>query len=266
MTPLIPAILLAAATLFAPVPTHATDLVTACGQSVRGNARLTGNLDCSATDDDAVKLQGRLHLEGFTLTAHPAHAAVRCLKGACRIDGPGTITGGAYGIRSDKNTKLIEVTISNNPGAGVRALKKARIDASAISNNGGIGVDADKINAYASSFLGNGGDGAHTVRKAILFGCNVAGNAGDGVTSDRLVKVSHNTTVTGNGLDGVDAGRIMVKRNAEVTANGTSVTCGVAEACDDLASERKPIVNSGGVCGTSRNPDDGTSWGVCAGD
>ena len=266
MDPLLSAILIAAVTLFAPVLTHATDLVTACGQSVRGNARLTSNLDCSATDDDAVKLQGRLHLDGFTLTAHSGHAGVRCLKGSCRVDGPGTITGGAQGIRSDKNTKLIEVTISNNPGDGVRALKKARIDISTISNNGGTGVDADKIVAYASGFLANGGDGAHTVRKALFFGCNVTGNAGDGVSSDRLAKISHSTTVTANGLDGVDAGRIMVKKLGAVTANATSAACGVTEVCDDLASDYKPVVGSGGVCGTSRNPDDGTTWGVCLDD
>ncbi len=266
MRHLLPILLVAAGTLLAPARTHAVEHVTSCGQFVRGSAILTGDLDCSATADDAVKLQGRLHLGGFTLTGHPAHDVVRCEKGACRIDGPGTLTGGADGIRSDKGTRVINVTISNNTGDGVRAGKTARLDDASLSNNGGDGVHADKVNARSTSFLGNGGDGAHAVRKATLFYCDVTGNDGDGVSSDRLAKVSHDTTVTGNGLDGVDAGRIMLKRNASVNVNGTSVMCGVTEECDDLATDRRPIVGSDASCGTSRDTAGGGTWGVCLGD
>ena len=258
--------ILLAGILVAPASTPAIELITSCGQFVRGSAALAGDLDCSATDDAAVKLQGRLHLDGHVLTGHPAHAAVRCLKGACRIDGPGTISGAAEGIRSDKNTRLVGVTVSNNVGAGVHALKKARLDSSSIVDNGGTGVIADKISADSTGFLANGDDGAHTVRKAQLSGCNVTGNAGDGVSSDRLVKVSHNTTVTNNGLDGVDAGRVMLKTNASVTVNGTSAACGVTEECDDLAVAYRPIIAAGAVCGTSRNTVEGGSWAACLGD
>lgn len=259
------ALLIAASTLLVPAPTHAVD-VTSCGQSVRGNAKLTGDLDCSATDDDAVKLQGRLHLEGFTITGNPAHSVVRCLRGACRVDGPGVLTGGAEGIRSDKNARVVSATITGNAGQGVRALKTARLDAASIADNGGDGVDADKVKAASTDVVGNGGDGAHAVRKILLSFCNVAGNAGDGLSSDRLVRVSHDTTVTGNGLDGVDAGRIFLKVNAEVMTNGTSAACGVSEECDDLASDRLPIVGSGASCGTSRDTGGGGSWGVCLDD
>ncbi len=249
-----------------PGPTHAIDMVTSCGQSVRGSGILAGDLDCSATDDDAVTLQGRLYLAGFTITASPTHDGVRCLKGACRIEGPGTITGGASGVHSDKATRLIGVTIRDNVGVGVRALKTARIDSSSIRNNGGDGVDADKINAHASELLGNGGDGGHTVRKAILLGCNVTGNAGDGLSSDRLAKISHITTVSGNGLDGIDAGRIMLKRGASATLNGTAAACGVTEDCDDIATDRLPVVSADALCGTSRDTASGASWDVCLND
>jgi hypothetical protein len=261
----LPTLFIAAGTLLAPAYTHAVD-VTSCGQFVRGNAKLTGDLDCSATADDAVKLQGRLHLEGFTITGNPAYDVVRCLKGACRVDGPGTLTGGGEGIRSDKNARLVSATVSNNAGVGVRAQKTARVDGASISNNGGNGVDADKVKARATDFLGNGGNGAQAVRKATFFSCNVAANDGDGVSSDRLARVSQNTTVTGNGLDGVDAGRIMLKTNASVTLNGTSAACGVTEECDDLATDRRPIVGSGASCGTSRDTGGGGTWGVCLGD
>jgi hypothetical protein len=261
-----PGLLVAVGLVVLPASSQAIDQITSCGQFVRGSGVLTGDLDCSATDDDAVKLQGRLHLAGFTITGHPAHDVVRCERGACRVDGPGTLRGGSHGIRSDKNTRLVGVTVSDNVDEGVRADKTARIDGGSVANNGGGGVSADKINANAAAFLGNGGDGAHTVRKASLLGCTVADNAGDGVSSDRLVKVSYGTTVTGNGLDGIDAGRIMVKRDATVAANGTSAACGVSEACDDLASDRHPVVGSGAICGTSRNTADGGTWGVCIGD
>ena len=266
MRHLLPTLLIAAGTLLAPARTHAVELVTSCGQFVRGSGILIGDLDCSATADDAVKLQGRLHLGGFTLIGHPAHDVVRCQKGACRIDGPGTLTGGADGIRSDKVTKVINVTISNNAGDGVRAEKTARIVSASIFNNGGDGVNADKVDARSTGLLSNGGDGAHAVRKATIRGCNVTGNDGDGVSSDRLAKVSQNTTVTGNGLDGVDAGRIMLKTNASVTVNGTSAACGVSEECDDLATERRPVVGSDATCGTSRDTARGGTWGVCLGD
>jgi hypothetical protein len=266
MRHIVSTLLIAVGTLSAPMTAHAIDPVTSCGQFVRGSGILVGDLDCSGTAGDAVNLQGRLHLAGFTLTGHSAHDVVRCLKGACRVDGPGTLSGGVHGVHSDKVAKLIGVTVSNNTGDGVRADKTARVDGASISNNAGDGVHADKVNARSTDFLGNGADGAHAVRKATLHGCNVAGNAGNGVSSDRLAKVTHDTTVSGNGLDGVNAGRIMVKKNASVAANGTSAACGVTEECDDLASDRRPIVGSGASCGTSRDTAGGGSWGVCLGD
>jgi hypothetical protein len=266
MRPPVRTLLIVLGTFVAAAGAHAMEEVTSCGQFVRGSATLVGDLDCSATDADAVKLQGRLHLAGFTLTGHPAHAVVRCEKGACRVEGPGTLRGGAAGVRSDKNTRLIGIVVTANAGAGVRALKTARLDDASVTSNGGIGVDADKINARGVSFVGNGDDGAHSVRKALLFECTVTGNAGDGVSSDRLVKVSHYTSVTGNGLDGIDAGRVMMKRAAAVAMNGTSAACGTSEACDDLAAGRRPIVSFDAVCGTSRNTVDGGTWGACLDD
>ena len=265
MRPPFATILIVAVTLLAPPRTYAIEPVSSCGQFIRGSGILVGDLDCSVADEDAVKLQGRLHLAGFSITGHPAHAVVRCLKGACRVEGPGAISGGAEGVRSDKNTRLIDLTIRNN-GTGVRALKTARLDRAQILDNGETGVDADKINAHSSSFLNNGGDGAHTVRKATLLGCTVTGNAGDGVSSDRLAKVSHSSIVTGNGLDGVDAGRIMLKKTSAVFLNGTSAACGVTEECDDLATARRPVISLDSSCGSSRNTADGGDWGACPGD
>ncbi|MCC6848575.1 MAG: right-handed parallel beta-helix repeat-containing protein [Deltaproteobacteria bacterium] len=258
--------MLLAGIVVAPSAARAMQEITTCGAFVRGSATLVADLDCSATDDDAVKLQGRLHLAGFTLTGHPAHAVVRCEKGPCRVEGPGSLRGAAEGVRSDKNTRLIDVIVRDNAGIGVYARKTARLDDASVTGNGGVGVHADKINARGTRFAGNGDDGAHTVRKAQLFECTVSGNLGDGVSSDRLAKVSHYTTVTGNGLDGVDAGRIMVKRAAAVAMNGASPACGVSEACDDLATDRRPIVSFDAVCGTSRDTADGGSWGVCLDD
>ena len=257
---------LVVATMVVPVETHAMDELTSCGQFVRGSAVLVADLDCSATDDDAVKLQGRLHLAGFTIIGHPAHDVVSCEKGPCRIAGPGTLTGGAGGVRSKKNARLVDVTVGYNAGRGVYARKSARLDGGMLAGNAGTGVYADKIQAFATQISGNGGDGAHAIRKASLFDCSVTGNAGDGVSSDRLARVSHYTVVSGNGLDGIDAGRIMVKRYAAVTMNGASLACGVTEPCDDLATDRRPVVSLDAVCGTSRDTRDGGSWDACSDD
>lgn len=259
--------LLAVAGFFVvPAHLHAVETVTTCGQFFRGSAMLSGDLDCSATDDDAVKLQGRLHLNGFSLTGHPAHDVVHCEKGACRIDGPGTLTGGSDGVRSDKNTRLVDVTVTGNAGNGVRALKTARLDGGTVTGNGGDGVRADKIKAFGTQFIGNAGAGARTVRKASLYDCTVTGNAGDGVRSDRLAQISHGTIVTANALDGVDAGRVMLKRISEVAMNGTSPACGVSEACDDLATAYRPVISLDSTCGTSRDTVENDTWGACAAD
>ena len=43
-------------------------------------------------------LQGKLLLNGFTLTGHADSEVVYCAAGACRIVGPGTVTGGSDGV------------------------------------------------------------------------------------------------------------------------------------------------------------------------
>ena len=58
-------LLLAACILFNPATTPAIELITSCGQFVRGSGALAGDLDCSATDDDAVDT-GTLTLRGRT--------------------------------------------------------------------------------------------------------------------------------------------------------------------------------------------------------
>src|SRR5262245_65698173 len=67
-----------------------TTSVTTCGQSVRGNAVLVADLDCSAGPDPAIDLASgaRLYLQGFTLNANKK--GDECEVGCCKITGPAT--------------------------------------------------------------------------------------------------------------------------------------------------------------------------------
>ena len=102
--------------------------VTTCGQVVQGTGQLVADLDCSAVADDAVKLAGRLLLGGFTLIGHPAFNVVRCRTGAWRVTGPGTMTGGLDGVRSDRSARVeAAAVVTGNGGDGVRTDKAAKV-------------------------------------------------------------------------------------------------------------------------------------------
>jgi len=206
-----------AASAGSPVP------VTTCGQTVTGTGQLVTNLDCSGTADDAVKLSGKLLLNGFTLTGNPAFDVVRCAVGACRVSGPGTVTGGSAGVRSKSRAKILRSTVSGNGGDGVRA------------------------------------DGSASIKES-----TVTGNAGAGVDSDRTAKAKL-STVTANGLDGMKGLRVALS-SSTATGNGTDPSCGVTDDCADLAAATLPRVTATSACDTSRDTENGGTWGVCAND
>ncbi len=117
--------------------------VTTCGQVVTGAGALAGDLDCSGHAGHAVHLTGRLLLGGFTLTGNPAFDVVRCVSGSCAVIGPGTVTGGQDGIRSDRGARVqANAIVTGNAGDGVRADLAVSVLDATISNNGGEGVRA----------------------------------------------------------------------------------------------------------------------------
>jgi hypothetical protein len=245
-------------------PAAAVD-VTQCGQIVVGTGELTGDLDCSATADTAVYLQGTLLMNGFTITGNAVDDAVKCESGPCKIAGPGTITGGFDGVRSTGGAKLTDLTIDANAGDGVRTDKSAKLDNCTVSNNAGDGIRSKaSAKLTATMVTGNGSDGVRTDKSAKLQDSQADGNAGAGVDSDAAAKLQ-NGSASGNGHDGVKAIKVILK-GTQALGNGTSGDCGVLDECADVAAERRPKVGDPAQCGISRDIENGGSWGVCSGD
>lgn len=242
----ITAVLFAGLSLIAAVETAfaaASVPVTTCGQDVKGVGDLVADLDCSAVPDDAVNLNGRLMLNGFTLTGNPGFDVVSCKAGPCRVTGPGTITGGSDGVRSDKgatieagaiitgNTsdgvrtdaaiKILDSSVTANGGNGVRSSASASITRSTISGNAGDGVRADAAaKVVDSTVTGNGSDGVSSDSSASITRSTVSGNTGDGVTAGATVKVNA-SVIDGNTSRGVDSGTtVKATKNSFIRNNG----------------------------------------------
>lgn len=258
--------LLVVVVLAGALPASAIVNVTTCGQVVRGVGVLTADLDCSAQADDAVKLSGKLLLGGFTITGNPGFDVVRCETGGCKVVGPGTLTGGADAIRSDKRATADAVTITANGGDGVRTDGSAKVRSATVTSNGGDGVRAKgSAKIEASDVSGNGSDGVRADKTIVVKGSTVTANGGNGVDSDTKAKVQATSTVGGNGLDGVRGVRVSLK-DSVATGNGVSPVCGVTDDCADLAAELGARVIGTATCGTSRRTEGGGTWGVCAND
>lgn len=239
--------------------------VTVCGQAVNGSGVLVGDLDCSGYAGDAVNLTGRLLLAGFTLTGNPAHDVVRCAARSCTVIGPGTVTGGLDGIRSDRGAQVkAGAVVSGNAGDGVRTDLGARVVDSTISGNGGDGVRAmTRALVVRSTVNANIGDGVRTDRTATVRASTVSGNGGNGIDSDASARAAAGSVVSSNGFDGVKGLRVLLS-SSTATGNGTNPACGVVEECADLAAELGAVVRGTSTCGTSRRTEGGGTWGVCS--
>jgi hypothetical protein len=84
------------------------------------------------------------------------------------------------------------------------------------------------------------------------------------VDSDLTAKAKL-STVTGNGLDGLKGLRVVLS-SSTAAGNGTAPSCGVVDDCADLAAANLPRLSGTSACGTSRDTENGGSWGVCAND
>lgn len=241
--------------------------VTACGQQVQGTGQLAADLDCTGSGDEAVKLNGTLLLNGFTVTGDAAFDVVRCLAGACRVVGPGTVTGGADGIRSDGGARVeAGAVVTGNAGDGLRTDKTAKVTEATVQGNGGDGVRSKGAAVLKGATVdGNGGTGVRTDGTANVQASTVQGNGEDGIHSEKVAKATKASQVKTNGFDGVRGLKVQLK-DSEATGNGTHPACGVTDDCADLASEFRPKVQGTSTCGTSRDTELGGAWGVCAGD
>jgi hypothetical protein len=258
------ALLFAAISLGAVVGTAlaaAPVLVTNCAQDVKGVGDLVADLDCSAVADDAVSLNGRLRLNGFTLTGNPGFDVVSCKKGPCRVTGPGTITGGSDGVRSD-NGATVEAgaIVTGNASDGVRTDAVAKIIDSSVTANGGDGVRSSaSASITRSTISGNTGDGVRTDAAAKVVESTVTGNGSAGVQSDASASITR-STISGNTGDGV-AAKATVNVNASVIDLNTG--SGVNSETTVKATNNSFIRNNGldGLRGKQTNIKNTTATG-----
>ncbi len=194
------------------------------------------DLDCSASPGEAVKLQGKLLLNGFTLTGHAASDVVSCELGACRVVGPGTVTGGTDGVRSKRGARIeAGAVITANGGDGVRTDKTAKVFDATVSANGGDGVRSKTTATISGSTItGNTGDGVRTDGSVTIKASTVGGNGGNGVDSDKNAKALKLSTINGNGFDGIRGIRSTLV-DSTATGNRTNAACGVSDECADVA-------------------------------
>lgn len=241
--------------------------VTTCGQQVQGAGQLTADLDCTGSGDEAVKLNGTLLLNGFTLTGDAGFDVVRCLVGACRVIGPGTVTGGADGVRSDRGARVEgAAVVTGNSGDGVRTDKTAKITNASVTANGGDGVRSKTTAVLNGAVVtGNAGTGVRTDATANVKASTIDGNGDAGIDSEKTAKASASSTVNGNGFDGIRGLRVQLL-DSTATGNGVDPACDVIDDCADLAAPLLPKVRGTSTCGTSRNTESGLPWGVCAND
>lgn len=213
------------------------------GQTLKGPAVLTRDLDCTGHSFHAVEIVGKLDLNGHTITAGRQRLAVHCL-GNCSVVGPGTITSdGGQGIFSRRNLKVKNVTFTGLQTA-----------------------------VYMTDTEGKG--------RALIQGCTIT-DVDDGIVAGVPLRMA-DTVVTGARRTGLAMGtgtvpvHGVVKRSS-ITGSGTDPLCGVDTSnlghtgynCADVLAIAKPPKLQSSTCQTSCSNYMAPAcapWGICSAD
>ncbi len=190
--------------------------ITSCGQSFKGEAFLTGDLDCSGFEGSAVSIEnGTLDLKGFTITGGQLHG-ILCERRCEIIGGGGTISSaGINGIRNaGRRITIHDLTIEESGVAGVGVPEspprdwRSRVQVSncRFVGNGTRGIIARSAEITDSTFSDNGRDGVFIAKSVIVTGSFFSGHSDDGVYSEGKARFIDSVSV-GNGLSGVRAVR-----------------------------------------------------------
>ena len=186
--------------------------VTTCGLQVQGDAELAGDLDCSAYSGDALKLDGTLHLNGFTMRGNVSYSSsvVSCPTD-CTIIGPGIVREGYHGVVAAGEVVLQDVTLDSNAHVGASG-DQVSASGVTVTANGDSGLAGSVLDVRDSSFSGNvtaircyvdvfphPRGGFCTVRDSII-----SNNTGAGVVAGTRLTIK-GTSVTGNQGGGVQA-------------------------------------------------------------
>lgn len=225
--------------IVAVVPVFAGTIpVTTCGQLIKGNAELVGDLDCSGVGGPGIQFEsGSLALNGHTLRTPSTNVAVDCI-GNCKVVGPGTITGTGSGVNARRALKMTDVVLT--------------VDGSAV------GLDSTQ---------GKG--------RGIIRNCTISDST-TGISVKVPLRM-FDTVVTGTQYSGLEislapgedrCSSVLLKRSS-ITGSGTDPSCGVSRNCADIMScdKRPRLLES--TCGTScagNTVVPCTPWGFCSGD
>ena len=219
-----------------PSAAAAQTMVSQCGTEYSGAGVLTGNLDCSGTEEAAITIgdHGSLDLMGFTITADTGvicHTRVPCTVKSS-VPG-GTVLASAtpfWGLWQLGDAGMIvrgvrvdgfEVGISLNSGRGsllledsvvthtalraVQVTEAARIERSSVSENEGDGTHSKTLRIVDSEITANGGVGIST-NGLNLNRTVVAGNGASGIFAAWGPHRIRFGDVSRNGGHGVEAG------------------------------------------------------------
>ncbi len=198
--------------------------ITECGQVVpEGQVGvLLGDLDCSdpnaAEQIIGVQLEPRatLDLDNFSLHGSSGRG-VRC-RGACRVNGPGAITGFSIGILvlSGSTVRVTDVSVTGTSGYGILSI-------------------STRVILKRCSIIGAGGPGIDAAGKILAIDSLISDNAEQGLSGTKLI--IRNSTVTGNGDSGVIAFKGLSARDSVINDNASDCLRGIR--CYDIRMEGK---------------------------
>ena len=214
------------------VPAFGATPVSSCGQTVSGSGFLTGDLDCSATSDPAVIIDGgALDLKGFTITGSDTSGTpVLCTRSCSIVSEPpgGQVTNGAgYGIFGSPsggkaNVKIRNIVVTGNLIGVTTTDGKIDVRDSSISNNSGRGVatagpGTGPVVAMNMVFDSNGGQAITGNERVKVRESIITGN-GSGVLGDKVMVSS--STISGNGGFGLRGFVSVVLKDCVVEGQG----------------------------------------------
>jgi hypothetical protein len=276
-------LVIAAVVVFGAQPAGAQTAITTCGQEVRGDAYLVGNLDCPVDTEAAVVIEnGHLDLAGFTIrggeygvicgrdTGETINGDELYKYGKCSIS-DGTIADQTVVGVDARDIELTDVTIAPAPEAifGIIVFRRmlfANVDLqlpSAVA--AGIFGVLNKPRIEGSNLtITGGGHGISFVNKVKIAGMTASGYLYRAIGA-KTVDLE-NADLTG-GTDGIQAGSARIAdstitghsdtgvRATRLRISGSTVTGNTL----DLRLERRPKLENT-ICDTSNG------WGVCAND
>src|SRR4030095_16886715 len=238
--------------------------ITACGQAVPAGqiGVLMGDLDCGSRTEEpsyGVALENRaaLDLNGHTITG-PRYG-VYCPV-ACRIIGPGTITGAYYGIWALDSKRgradVFEVAVVANVG-GIAAYRGNLTNVTATDNS--LAMDVRKLRGTNLTVTGCGGSSPYCIGTAHgkVDGLTATGNTVSLAVFQVIKSLSlESSTMSGNSPQiGILPARRLQLENSDVSGHGV-----------DLVTGSRPRLTAS-TCGASaRLVESDPPWGICAND